>query len=357
MKFTLGNLPTLGWDKPASKLVDLAVLAEELGFDRFGISDWRFYHDCLVVMTACAMATKKLEIESLVTDPFGRHPSMTACAMATIDDLSGGRVVLGISAGTEEESFWDQDRSKPLTAVREAVEIIRRMWAGEEVTFDGECIRVRGAKLNFAARKDIPIMIAAKRPNMLELAGEKADIVHLASWFINQGHYQDNIERVMKGARRAGRDVSKLEIDVSIAVCVSEDRGAAREAAKRPAAIGILWTAGADPGSKKRPWRRPPQFNVPEEVVEAVAKWDFWKVGQTLPPELAKLITPEILDQFAVAGTPKECAERLREIKKYADFTGFRTYTVAPKGRPIYEGWVETIQGFGQVIAELGDSF
>jgi 5,10-methylenetetrahydromethanopterin reductase len=356
MKFTLGNLPTLGWDKPVKKLVEIAQLAEELGYDRFGISDWRFYQDCIVVMAACASGTQKIEIESLVTDPFVRHPALTACAFATIDDLSEGRAILGISSGSEETYFVGQDRSKPLTAVREAVEVIRRMWAGETVTFEGECIRIQGAKLNFQSRKNIPILIAAKRPRMLELAGELADIVHLATWFINAGHYQDHIERVRVGAQRAGRDLSRMEIDLSIAVCVSEDGEAAREGAKRPAAIGLLWTAGADERSKVRGWNRPPQFNVPEAVIDAVSKWDFWKVGETLPDELARLITPDILNQFAVAGTPRECAQQLREIRKYAPFTGIRTYTVPPKGRPIYEGWIETINGFGQVIAELRDS-
>lgn len=356
MIFTLGNLPTLGWDKPAGKLVEIAKLAEELGYDRFGISDWRFYHDCLVTMTACASATKKLGIESLVTDPFVRHPSLTACAIASLDDFSGGRAILGIGAGTEQPSFWDENRSKPLTAVREAVQIIRRMWAGEEVTFEGECIRVKGAKLNFKARANIPIMIAARGPNMLELAGEMADIVHLASWFINRGHYQENIDRAMSGAQRAGRDVSKIEVDISIAVCVSEDGEAAREAAKRPACIAILWTAGADKYARQRAWKRPPQFAVSEDVIEAVARWDFWTIGDTLPDELAKLITPDVLDQFAVAGTPRECAQRLREIKKYAPITGIRTYTVPPKGRPRYEGWLETINGLGQIMGELKDS-
>ncbi len=354
MILTLGNLPTLGWDKPVGNLVEIAKMAEDLGYDRFGISDWRFYHDCLVAMTACASATKKIGIESLVTDPFVRHPSMTACAFATLDDFSGGRAILGIGAGTEQPSFWDEDRSKPLTAVREAVQIIKRMWAGEEVTFEGRCMKVKGAKLNFKAREDIPVMIAARGPRMLQLAGEAADIVHLASWFIKKEHYEDNIEQVMVGAQRAGRDVNKMEVDASVAVCVSEDADAAREAAKRPACIAILWTAGADKYAKKRDWKRPPHFTVPEEVVEAISKWDFWTTGETLPDELARLITPEILDQFAVAGTPRECAQRLKEIKKYAaPITGIRTYTVPPKGRPRYEGWLETITGLGQVMAEL----
>ncbi len=357
MKFTLGNLPTLGWDKPVSKLVEIAQLAEKLHYDRFGISDWRFYQDCLVSMAACAAGTKKIEVESLVTDPFIRHPALTACAIATIDDLSDGRAILGISGGLEETYFPDQDRSKPVTAVREAVEVCRRMWRGEEVTFDGTCIRVKGAKLSFKSRADIPILIAAKRANMLELAGELADIVHLASWFINKEHYQDNLERVMVGAQRGGRALGQMEIDISIALSVSEDGEAAREGAKRPAAIGLLWTAGTDKYTKQRGWKRPPQFDVSGELIDAITKWDFWSVGETLPEDLSRLITPDILNQFAVAGTPKECAQRLREIKTYIPFTGIRTYTVPPKGRPIYEGWIETINGFGQVITELGDSF
>ncbi len=138
-----------------------------------------------------------------------------------------------------------------------------------------------------------------------------------------------------------------------MAVFVSGDGEAAREAAKRAAAIGILWMAGADKYAKQRPWKRPPQFKVPEQVIEAISKWDFWTIGEALPAELGNLITPDILDQFAVAGTPRECADRLKEIRKFAEITGFRTYTVPPKGRTRYEGWLETITGLGQALADL----
>src|SRR4029077_1847365 len=77
MKFTFGNLPSIGWEEPAGRLVELAQRAEAAGFDRFGVSDWRFYQDCFVVMTACLQATTRLEVESLVTDPYVRHPGLT----------------------------------------------------------------------------------------------------------------------------------------------------------------------------------------------------------------------------------------------------------------------------------------
>jgi 5,10-methylenetetrahydromethanopterin reductase len=351
VKFTFGNLPSIGWVDPVHKLVELAELCEDEGLDRFGVSDWRFYHDCFVVMTACLMATKKLEVESLVTDPYVRHPSLTALAHATMDDLSRGRVILGIGAGVEQPTFWAYERKLPMTAVREAVEICRRMFAGETVTSRGKEISVEGAKLDFAPyRRDLPILIAARGGKMLELAGELADIVHLASFFVNAGHHRENLDHVKRGAERAGRRIGTFEIDISMPCSVSEDRDAARRAAKRPAAQGILWTAAAERYSRERKdWVRPKQFNVPEHVIQALASWDFWTQAQ-FPDRLADLISDDVLDQFALAGTPEECADRLRALQReLPEVTGVRIYAVPPAGKPLFDGYVDMVKGFGQV--------
>jgi 5,10-methylenetetrahydromethanopterin reductase len=351
MKFTFGNLPSIGWVDPVGKLVELAQLCEDEGLDRFGVSDWRFYHDCFVVMTACLQATTKLEVESLVTDPYVRHPSLTALAHATMDDLSRGRAILGIGAGVEQPTFWGYERKLPMTAVREAVEICRRMFAGEAVTLQGREISVEGAKLNFTPfRRDLPILIAARGRNMLELAGELADIVHLASFFVNAGHHRENLAHVKRGAERAGRRMGTFEIDISMPCSVSDDRNAARRAAKRPAAQGILWTAAAERYSRERKdWVRPKQFSVPEHVIEALASWDFWTQAH-FPDRLADLISDDVLDQFALAGTPEECAERLRALQReLPEVTGVRIYAVPPAGKPLFEGYVDMVKGFGRV--------
>src|SRR5262245_57460992 len=88
--FTFSNLPAIGWSEPAGRIVELARLCEEVGFERFAVADYRYYHDCFTVMTACLRATSHLQVESLVTDPYVRHPSLTAAAIATMNDLSGG---------------------------------------------------------------------------------------------------------------------------------------------------------------------------------------------------------------------------------------------------------------------------
>ena len=351
MRFTFGNLPSIGWVDPVGKLVELAELCEREGLDRFGVSDWRFYHDCFVVMTACLQATTRLEVESLVTDPYVRHPSLTALAHATMDDLSHGRAILGIGAGVEQPTFWGYDRPHPREAVRDAVEICRRMFASETVTYEGKVISVEGAKLNFAPyRSDLPIMIAARGAKMLELAGELADIVHLASFFVNAEHHRENLEHVRRGAERAGRRVGSFEIDISMPCSVSDDRAAARRAAKRPAAQGILWTAAAERYSRDRKdWVRPAQFNVPEHVIEALASWDFWTQAR-FPDRLADLITDDVLDQFALAGTPEECADRLRALQReLPEVTGVRIYAVPPAGKPLFDGYVDMVKGFGRV--------
>src|SRR5262249_9463916 len=159
-------------------------------------------------------------------------------------------------------------------------------------------------------RSDIPILIAARGTHMLRLAGEVADIAHLASWFINVANYRDNLAALSDGALRGGRRLGDFEIDVSVPVCVARDRAAARRPAKRFAARGILWMAGAEKYSTARAdWRPPTEFSVPPELVSALAtRWDTW-AEPDLPDELADRITDAILDQFAVAGEPDECAD------------------------------------------------
>jgi alkanesulfonate monooxygenase SsuD/methylene tetrahydromethanopterin reductase-like flavin-dependent oxidoreductase (luciferase family) len=114
----------------------------------------------------------------------------------------------------------------------------------------------------------------------------------------------------------------------------------------------MLWTAAAERYSRDRSdWVRPKQFRVPDDVVEALAsRWDFWTQAQ-FPRELAELITDEILDEFALAGTAEECAARLRHIQQaLPEVTGLRIYAVPPAGQSLYQGYVEMIGQFERVI-------
>ena len=352
LKFTF-DLPTSLWREPAERFVALAPHYEAAGFLRFGVADWRFYPDLFVEMTACLMATQRLEIESLVTDPFVRHPSLTAVAMATMDDLSRGRVVLGLGGGLEQPALWPHERAHPMDAVRDAIAICRGMFRGETVTHRGKVISVEGAKLDFKPyRADLPILIAARGKRMIELAGELADVVHLAAFFMGLEHRRGELQRVERGAARAGRRMGSFEIDITMPCSVSEDGRAARRAATRPAAQGILWMAGAEKYSRERAdWTRPSEFRVPDHVVAALAKWDFW-TSPYLPKELADLLTDDVLDQFALAGTPEECAQRIRHItKELPGVTGVRLYALPPaSNEPWSAGYIEMSRAMKRMI-------
>ena len=353
MYFTFSNLPGLAWREPVGRIVDLARVCEEVGFDRFGVSDWRFMSDCLVTMTACLQATDRLGIQAQVTDPYVRHPTLTATAIATMDDLAPGRVILGLGGGREQPAFWGETRPHPMAAIREAVAMCRGMWRGEAVSFEGRVLRVHGARMNFPTRPGIPILIAGRGRGMLRLAGEIADVVHMASWFINLTDFRGNLAAVREGAARAGREPGSYEIDVSVAVCVSEERARARRAARRLAGQAILWMAGAEEYSRERTdWHAPEEFLVAPSVVEALqTRWDMWREPD-LPDELAALITDEVLDQFTVAGEPDECAERLqRIIAERPEVTGLRIQAHPPfASASSFEGYAETVRGMAPAL-------
>ena len=359
MKFTFSNLPATGWALPAGRIADLARLCEQVGFDRFAVADLPFHYDCVAVMTACLLRTERVGVESLVTNPYTRDPALLAAAWATMASLSYGRAILGIGGGVETATRvyvapWAHTRPHPATAVREAVQVYRAMWRGERVTFDGDVVHVHDATLDCPLPPPIPILVAARGPVMLRLAGEIADIAHLASLFLDRKHQRSNIAAVLEGARAAGRDTRSLEIDVSVTVSVSSDRERARRDARRNAAQTILWMAGTDRHNAKREWQRPPEFDVDEGLVRALTtKWDMWRVPE-LPAALEAMIDDETLDRFTIAGEPEECAQRMRALTSaLPEVTGFRIKLPRPVRAATYADYEESIRGMGEVIAKL----
>jgi len=360
MKFTFSNLPATGWTLPAGRIADLARLAEEVGFDRFAIADLPYHYDCMTVMTACLLATKRLEVESLVTNPYTRDPGLIAAAWATMASLSGNRAILGIGGGVESATRvyvapWQHERPHPAAAVREAVGVYRAMWRGEKVNVDGAVVQVHDATLDCPLPDGpIPVLIAARGPTMLRLAGALADIAHLASLFLDRRHQRENIAAVLAGARAARRDAGALEIDLSVTVSVSRDRAKARRDAKRNAAQTILWMAGTDRHNAKREWKRPTGFDIDEDLIRALTtRWDMWRVPE-LPDELADMIDEATLDRFTVAGEPEECAERLAAMARdLPEATGFRVKLPRPVRAATYEDYEDAIRGIGEVVAAL----
>src|SRR5262244_3421374 len=159
-----------------ARLAALAALAEDTGYDDLWLADERFFREVYACLTLCALRTHRIRLGPCVTDPYSRHPALTAMAMATMDGISNRRAVLGLGAGVSGFRELGVDPSRSAIAIREAVELIRRLLAGETVTVEGRAVNLTEGRLDFAPpRADLPIYVASQRAGGCRVAGRGAD--------------------------------------------------------------------------------------------------------------------------------------------------------------------------------------
>lgn len=194
MKRSINVIP----ECPIADIVALAVEAEMLGFDRCWVYDEGLItRDVHVTMSAIAAATATIEIGPGITNPYTRHPATTASAIASLDELSGGRAFLGIGAGGSLTlDPIGLARTKPLTAVAETIAVAKALFGGQSARYEGETTTLRSASMGYG-RADIEIWLAGRGPKMLELGGRLADGVMLD--FIHKPSLNQSIDRVRRG--------------------------------------------------------------------------------------------------------------------------------------------------------------
>ena len=159
-----------------SRLVDRATLAEANGYTAVWLADERFYREVYTCLGQIAAHTAKVLVGPCVTDPYARHPALTAMAIATLDEISCGRAILGIGAGISGFAELQIDRRKPARAMREAIALIRALLGGETVDFHGEVVALNRGRLSFPVlRALIPIYVASNGPVGQRMAAETAD--------------------------------------------------------------------------------------------------------------------------------------------------------------------------------------
>ena len=145
------------------RLATLAQLAEHTGYDFLWLADERFFREVYASLTLCALRTERIKLGPCVTDPYSRHPALTAMAIATLDEISGQRAVLGIGAGVSGFRELGIARQQPATAMREAIELIRRLLTGERVNYQGQRVTLQGGRLDFTpVRAQVPIYVASQ---------------------------------------------------------------------------------------------------------------------------------------------------------------------------------------------------
>lgn len=188
-------------EAPVEQMVRLARRAESLGFDRCWVYDEGLAtRDVYVTLAAIALATTRIRIGTGITNPYTRHPAATAGAIATIDELSGGRAFLGLGAGGSLTlGPLGIERDRPLAAVRDTILACRSLFGGAPTTMSGQGFELRAATLGYS-RADIEIWLAGRGPKMLALGGELADGVMLD--FIHKDTLGDYVQQVRTSPSR-----------------------------------------------------------------------------------------------------------------------------------------------------------
>ena len=283
--------------RPAAEVVELAVRAEALGYDDFWLADERFFREAYTLLGLAAARTSRIRLGPGVTDPYSRHPALTAMAIATLDEVSGGRAVLGLGAGVSGFRELGIDSSRSAVAIREAVALIRALLAGQTMTVKGEQVRFTDGRLDFKApRADVPIYVASQREAGCRVAGRVADGA------IMQGCVAEPLvrffkERVAEGAQRAGRDAAGVELVARINVCIAEDAGAARDV-MRPTIVRSL--------AAQRPdffTFRTAGLELPAALREAVLRLAYTHDAAPLL-KLAPLVPDAFVDAVTLCGPP-----------------------------------------------------
>ncbi len=272
-------LPAGAWifpDAPVEQVVRICQLLDEAGFAYAWIGDEALNRDCFVTIGAALAATKRIRVGTGITNPYTRHPAMAAAATATLDELSGGRALLGYGPGAFATLSpmglrWEH----PLTALREAISIARRLFSGERVDFEGDLFRLRSAQLPYA-RAGIEVHMAGRGRHVLELAGELCDGVLISGKA--RFDLPETVAYVHTGAKRSG---NRPRVFYASDVCFDDDSRA------RSRARQLKVIAGFAQSVKDR-------LGFTPEIEARIGRWD--------QPSAAAALTDSMLDELAYVG-------------------------------------------------------
>jgi 5,10-methylenetetrahydromethanopterin reductase len=325
-------------DAPIAQMVERVKLAESSNFDKVWLADERFYREVYACLAVFAANTRRVELGPCVTDPFARHPALTAMAIATLDEISGGRAVLGIGAGISGFAELGIERKKPPRAMREAIEVIRSLLRGEEVDFHGEVIHFNKGHLSFKpGRAEIPIYVASNGPLGQRMAGALADalIMEACGSVEEAGALRAEVKR---GAEKAGRDPRHVKLITRLNACVIPDGRVARDTL-RPSVARLLGRR-----SLKLATAEVQGLTLPADAVASIGDAPYAEGVKPYLP-LLPLVTDRHVDAFTLGGTVDDIVAHAVALRR-AGIDSIIIRPLAPQGGSIED----VIKTFGTKI-------
>lgn len=325
----VGLFPT----EPVGVIRDYTLLAESLGYANVWFGDSQnIWREASVTMGAAAVGTERVVLGSGVTNAVTRHRSLLASTWATLAEQTGGRAALGIGTG---DSSLRTMGLKPLTLAQleRSVAELRSLLRGDAVREPDSGAEYRLAYLTEPV--DIPIYIAASAPKILRLAGRIADgvivLVGTASEFVTAA-----LDTIEQGARESGRSLSDLHIVLWTPTAIDEDPVRARDLTRAHVARVCI---------------RPLPAEVDPSLRAAIDRirdgYDYYHHMDTEASH-ADIVPDELVDLFALAGSPDQCRDRLAELAKLK----IDQVSIIPFVRP-GESRAPTIRTFADIVDQV----
>lgn len=292
------------WDRMTTwtETVEIVRAAEEAGFCIVTVPE-SFARDGFTLCDRLLAATRSIEVCFGVANAFSRSPAVLAQTAATLDELSGGRFVLGLGASTKNlvEGWHGLAFEHPLMRLRETIEMCRRIWRRDRTAYEGRVFRAKGVKLGFdLPRERIPIWLAALLPRSLELTGEIAD-----GWMPTLSPIEcvtAGRTAIARGATRAGREPSSVTIAPTLNLLVTDDAAAAMAMLKFATAIYY--------GPANSPYARAGAELGYADDIAAIAK----AYAEGGGPRAAEATSERLAKSMSIVGPIDQCRARVGEI-------------------------------------------
>jgi 5,10-methylenetetrahydromethanopterin reductase len=283
--------------------------AEERGFEAVWQAESRLVRDAIVPMAGYAAVTERLKVGSGVINNWTRNIGLLAATFLTLDDLAPNRIICGIGA------WWDPlarnvgiERRKPLTAMRETVEVLRRLLNMERVTYHGEFHHVDGIELDVVhgrrEPRNVPIMIGATGDKMMEMTGEIADGVVL-NYCVPPEYNDRALELLDAGARKSGRTLDDIDRPQLVVCSVDHDHDVAIDSTREL----LTQYLAQQPHIAKA-------SGVSQEVVTEIQSILGWPATLEQIRRAKHLVPEDLIHRITASGTPDEARSKVDEYRK-----------------------------------------
>ena len=279
-----------------------SMQAEKLGYDSIWITDHFNNRNVYVSLAFIANYTDRIKLGPGVTNPYLVHPVITAQSIASLTEVAPNRVICGIGAGDKTTlNILGTKMKSPLRTMRESVELIRNQLAREKKGYEGTIFNTSaGARFNFKVKSNVPIYIGAQGPKMLGLAGRIGD-----GALINASHPSD-IERAVTLIKQGAKKADKKPEDVDIAAYTSFSVSDDEKSAKKSVVPVVAYIVAGSPHSILE--KHGISIEVAESIQANLAKRNWG--------EAFGAVKSDMIDAFAVCGTPDQCCEKIVELFK-----------------------------------------